>query len=111
MCCNTPIGNTLATHKMSFIGLIHTCLESDAPSLDESFGPVRMWVNTDGAKSAVEHSTGKFSGILRVLAMLARARLDGSYKQTPFFAVDSGAPVVTPRVLSRGERDSLFSSL
>src|SRR6185312_16583664 len=26
-CCKTPIGNTLATPKLSFIGLVHTCLK------------------------------------------------------------------------------------
>jgi len=27
-CCNTPIGNTLANYKISFIGLVHSCLEN-----------------------------------------------------------------------------------
>src|ERR1700760_285054 len=28
-CCKTPIGNTLADYKISFIGLLHDCLESE----------------------------------------------------------------------------------
>ncbi len=27
-CCNTPIGNTLDNFKISFIGLVHSCLET-----------------------------------------------------------------------------------
>lgn len=40
-CCNTPIGNTLADYRISFIGLLHDCLTRTGESLDESFGPVR----------------------------------------------------------------------
>src|SRR5450432_3257521 len=32
-CCNTPVGNTLGAYKMSFIGLVHTCLESSGAPL------------------------------------------------------------------------------
>ena len=41
-CCNTPIGNTVANYRVSFIGLVHSCLDSTGESLDASFGPVRM---------------------------------------------------------------------
>ena len=27
-CCKTPIGNTLENHKISFVGLLHNCLET-----------------------------------------------------------------------------------
>jgi hypothetical protein len=40
-CCNTPIGNTLANHRVSFVGLVHSCLEGPGASLDDSFGPIR----------------------------------------------------------------------
>jgi hypothetical protein len=39
------------------------------------------------------------------------ARIDGSYKRTPFFSADTGAPIVTPKVLSRGERERLMSAV
>jgi hypothetical protein len=44
-CCNTPIGNTVAKYRVSFVGLVHSCLDSTGESLDASFGPVRMWVS------------------------------------------------------------------
>jgi hypothetical protein len=38
-CCNTPIGNTLPNFRFSFVGLIHSCLESgDVPLEGDSDG-------------------------------------------------------------------------
>lgn len=112
-CCKTPVGNTLATPKMSFIGLVHTCLR-EAPSgagdksLDEVFGPVRCWVNPDGAKGEPKP---KQAGLGRTLGWffgtVMRARFNGDYRKTPFFDVATGQPVVTPRVLSEAERAEL----
>jgi hypothetical protein len=111
-CCNTPIGNTLPNFRFSFVGLIHNCLENGGVPLDGSFGPVRMWINTKSAKGhAAPKSAGVMPGILRLLAIVARARIDGSYKRTAFFSVGTGAPIATPTVLSRGERASLMNAI
>jgi Family of unknown function (DUF6151) len=111
-CCKTPIGNTLPSFRFSFVGLIHNCLENAGTPLDRSFGPVRMWVNTKRAKGdARPRTSGAASGILRLLAMVARARIDGSYKRTAFFSADTGAPVAIPMVLSNSERIRLLNAL
>jgi hypothetical protein len=111
-CCNTPIGNTLPNFQMSFIGLVHSCLESTGGVLDRSFGPVRMRINTKSAKGEVKSNSGRATwGILRVLAMVARARIDGSYKRTALFSVDTRAPIVAPKVLNRSERDDLMKAV
>jgi hypothetical protein len=103
-CCNTPIGNTPPNLSTSFIGLIHNCLSSDQSSLDRAFGSVRMHVNTKYAIGEDKpKSTGLLSGTLRIIGMVLKARLDGSYKHTPFFVLESGAPIVTPKVLSDQE--------
>jgi hypothetical protein len=103
-CCNTPIGNTPPTLNPSFIGLIHNCLSSDQNLLDRAFGPVRMHVNTKYAIGEDKpKSTGLLSGTFRIIGMVLKARLDGNYKQTPFFVLESGAPIVTPKVLSDSE--------
>ena len=44
------------------------------------------------------------------IALVARPLIDGSYKRTPFFSADTGAPIVTPKVLSPGERERLKSA-
>jgi hypothetical protein len=111
-CCNTPIGNTLDNFKISFIGLVHTCLETSDVPMQDSFGPVRAWVNTKGAKGNPKPKTvGMGTTILWFLANVAKARIDGSYKQTPLFLVDTGTPIVSPRVLSREERASVMNAV
>jgi hypothetical protein len=110
-CCNTPIGNTAANSKLSFVGLVHNCLESGGGSLDEAFGPVRTRVNPQSAKGDPKpKSAGLFAAIARVSVMLLKARLDGSYKQTPFFVPGSSTPIVTPRVLSLQERQQITTA-
>lgn len=111
-CCNTPVGNTLADYRVSFVGLVHSCLEGAGASLDESFGPVRVWVNTKSAKGEVKTgSAGMMSAVLPFIALVARPRIDGSYKHTPFFSPDTGAPIVTPKVLSLSERERLMRAV
>jgi hypothetical protein len=110
--CNTPVGNTLANSKVSFVGLVHNCLEGAGPTLDDSFGPVQAHVNTQSAKGGLKSSPlALVAVILRFIAIVAGARMDGSYKRSPFFAADTGAPIVTPKVLSPGEREQLMSAV
>jgi hypothetical protein len=107
-CCNTPIGNTLDTPKISFIGLLHTCLERPAGSLDAAFGPVRAWVNTKGAKGDPKPKVVGLGIALRwFIGTILKARLSGDYKRTPFFRADSGTPIVSARVLSSEEHAKL----
>lgn len=99
-CCRTPVGNTLPTYRIPFVGLVRVCLPEDDRSLDESAGPVRMRVNTKSAiGQSKPKSTGVAAAVARVLGTLAGAWLDGSFKQTPFFDA-GGAPVVRPEVLA-----------
>jgi hypothetical protein len=108
-CCNTAVGNTVANSKVSFVGLVHVCLEGAGPTLDASFGPVQAYVNTRSAKGGGKSSPlALVAVILRVGGIVARARVDGSYKRSPFFSPDTGAPVASPKVLSPGERDRLM---
>lgn len=109
-CCRTPVGNTPPNYKVSFVGLVRSCLDGPGKSLDESAGPIRMHVHT---KSAIGEPKPKPMGlagaILRISGMVARARLDGSYRQTPFFNADDGTPIVQPEVLSPGRLEELKS--
>jgi len=109
-CCNTPIGNTLPNFKMSFVGLIHTCLRAGDGSLDNAFGPIRLRVHTGNAKGASKPKSGGFAtSFLRLMGMMLRARIDGSFKTTPFFSAESGAPIVTPKVLNTEELQEIMS--
>jgi hypothetical protein len=105
-CCNTPIGNTPRDFKTPYVGLIETCLASRSPSIEESFGRVRMVLNTKSAKDRVESTP--LSNLLAMLGLMKSvigARLNGSYKRNPFFDTAARAPVKPPRVLTPGERE------
>ena len=112
-CCNTPIGNTAANYRFSFVGLIHNCLEVPPASLDDSFGAVRMWSFTKNAKPVIDGGSafGMVPGILRILVMVLGARLNGAYKRTPFFLADTGTPIVTPKILTDSERKAVYDNV
>jgi hypothetical protein len=104
-CCNTPIGNTVRDYRVSFVTLVHTCLEKPPGSLEGSFGPVRMRVNTAGAKGEVASTPiATVLSVLGLMASMLRARFSGSYTRTPFFDPSTGAAVVPIKVLTAEER-------
>ena len=105
-CCNTPIGNTTRDFRMSYVGLVHTCLHDASGGMDDVFGPVRMRVNTKSAKGTVRATPfGTVAAVLGLSSSLIHARIDGSYRRTPFFDAVRGTPVVSPRILSPTERE------
>lgn len=104
-CCNTPIGNTPRDFKTPYVGLIHSCLAKRAPSLQESFGPVRMVLQTKSAKGQVKSTPmSNFVTLLRIMKAVFGARISGAYKRNPFFIDGSGAPIRQPRELTKAER-------
>jgi Family of unknown function (DUF6151) len=110
-CCNTPIGNTPRNFKVSFVGLIHNCLGSSSKTLESSFGPVRMVINTRSAKGKPRSMPIRtITSVLRFGKSLLGARLDGSYRHTPFFDANR-IPVVQPAVLSSDERDRVMNAV
>lgn len=112
-CCRTPIGNTLADPKVSFVGLVHSCLEgAGQPPLDQAFGPIRSVVNTDGARGADKpRPRGMGPAILWFLGQGLRARLTGGWRRTPFFDPRTGQPVARPQVLTPEEHARLVAQV
>jgi hypothetical protein len=108
-CCNTPIGNTLENYKISFIGLLHNCLESPEHSLQNSFGAVRGYAYPQGAIGDPKPKPkGMAVTVWWVVRTILKARVNGDYKRTPFFK--DGRPIANPRVLSSAERASAMQS-
>jgi hypothetical protein len=107
-CCHTPIGNTLASRQVPFVGLIHSCIPHQAagPSLDQVLGPVRARIHARFAKGDRQHldahQRAPASLFLRLLSILLVARLRGDHARSPFFAV-TGDPMAPPHVLSAEE--------
>jgi hypothetical protein len=111
-CCGTPIGNTLATPKVSFIGLVHLCLRNPQAPLDKAFGPLRNWVNVNSARGTPKPKAGgTLPAMVRLIGMMLKARFNGDYRSTPFFRMDAGSPVVVPRILSDDEHAKLMSAV
>jgi len=111
-CCRMPIGNTLATSQFSFVGLVHSCLGKENPSLTESFGPVRVWVYPESARGAPKpKASGMGTAVAWFIGTALKARLNGDYKRTPFFRPETGALVATPRVLSSDEHARVMESV
>jgi Family of unknown function (DUF6151) len=111
-CCKTPIGNTLSTPKISFIGLLHSCLTHSDTSLDDAFGPVRAWVNTNGAKGSTKPKVvGRAKTIGWFIRTTLRARIDGDYRHTPLFLTGTQVPIVAPRVLEHIELDKVMNAV
>ena len=105
-CCSTPIGNTQRDFHFAHVGLLHNCLEHGTRSIEESFGPVRLVSGTASAKGPVDPKRwSTLAGVARFVAALIRARLNGSYRRTPFFDAKTGRPIAAAHVLSVEERE------
>lgn len=111
-CCGTPIGNTPRSPKLAYVGLVHSCLEQDAPPLQHSFGPLRMAVNTGGAPSPV-HKTpapAAAASLFGLATTLLGARLGGGWRDNPFFAAGTATPVRPVRVLTLAQRTQAYAA-
>src|SRR5258705_1066949 len=110
-CCDTPIGNTPRDFKTPYVGLIETCLKSNSPSLQESFGPVLMVLNTKSARGRVKSTpVNNLATMLVVMQSVIGTRLSGAYKRNPFFGTEMGTPVARPHELTNAERERVTNA-
>ncbi len=114
-CCRTPIGNTLATPKLPFVGLVHRCIRTDSDDARErALGPVRGGVHgrfAKGDRTAVDaHDKAPLSLLLRFMGLMLGARLRGEHRKNPLFDPGTGALVVAPKVLTREELEDVSTA-
>ena len=108
-CCNTPVGNTPRDPRMPYVGVVHSCLEEGSPTLESSFGRMRIAVNTRSARNEVRSTPiATTFGVLNLMASLLGARLRGAYRSNPFFDPATRAPIRPVRVLSTAEREQAY---
>jgi hypothetical protein len=111
-CCKTPIGNTMASYKLSFVGLVDACLRDPNRSLEQSFGPERASVYVEGARGEPKpRPVGQGRMIAWALSTILKARLNGDYRRTPFFRADTWQPIARPLILSDPEHARLMRSV
>jgi len=102
-CCKTPLGNTARDWRLSYIGVLHTCLGGSAERLDAAFGPVRVHINTQWAQRKIAAQPfAAVAFVARLAPRIIRASLDGGYRRSPLFDA-GGRPIVRVDVLSSAE--------
>lgn len=110
-CCNTPIGNTLWTPAVPFIGIITVCFDtaSDESTVSKTLGPLKRGVfgkfATGDRANINAHDAVPLSLHFGFLGRLLRWRLRKDNKLTPFFNRETGELVVEPRALTKEERE------
>lgn len=110
-CCNTPLANTGRDWRMPYVGLVHLCLRAGGASLEPAFVPVQMHLQTASAKGTPPRmGWSQLKALLGFMPRIAAARLNGSYRRTPFFTA-AGVPVVAVRVLSAAEREMAVAAV
>lgn len=107
-CCRTPIGNTPPDSKLSYVGLVRSCLPGSSNEIDDVFGPSRMSLNTASASGQVSPSRfANLKGLLKIIRNVGGARLSGAFRDNPFFRSGSGEPISIPETLKPHERSAL----
>ncbi|MFN7131003.1 MAG: DUF6151 family protein [Myxococcales bacterium] len=110
-CCRTPIGNSLASPGLPFIGLVHAIMAHEEVSRDAALGPPTVRVQgrfASGGPPPGALESVSLGVILRTVGLLVRGVLSRGNRPSPFFI--HGAPVVEPRVLSAAERAAVTPS-
>jgi hypothetical protein len=106
-CCRTPIGNTMPTTALPFIGVIKAFIDAPAAAL----GPIRGRGFKKGAKggSAAVPKDGLPEPLMiaRVLAKVLRWRMRGDHRRSAFRDPGTGRLRAEPLVLGAAEREDL----
>jgi len=100
LCCRTPIGLTLSSHRVPFVGLDVRRIDVDAlPSqLMDVIGPVRARVNGDfprGERALLQADARSLFGMLvHLMPLTWKWWRRGDQRRSPFFSLPTGEPVV-----------------
>lgn len=109
-CCATPIGNTLATPALPFVGLIHSCLGDgvDGTPRDEIVGPIRGRAHrkfATGDRTALRSKPQNVPTLIARFAwIIAVARIRGDHRRSAFFDPNGKTPITGPKLLNDEER-------
>lgn len=107
-CCNTPVVNTRP--GMPWAGFLRGVFTANPSlALDATLGPVRSRIMGRFASARPPAGTpDKFNlhAMRTVMPFILKGKLTGKSTPSPFFAADGTTPVVTPRVLTRDQREA-----
>ncbi|MFK7837269.1 MAG: DUF6151 family protein [Sulfitobacter sp.] len=102
-CCNVPMFSSRPSPKSAFISVVTDRFETPGVA-----GPVK-------SKAFVPKEGGKVghSGILPLAGLLLRvlgARLNGTWRKTPLYDVQTLRPIVEPTLVSKEEKAALLAT-
>jgi hypothetical protein len=100
-CCDMPLFNTTRSPKFSFVGIRTNCLSGTA-----ALGPVVGHAFVPKPDGGTRHE-GFLRFLTGTLARVARQRLSGRWRVTPFFDPETGEPTRPVHVIPKAERDAL----
>jgi len=111
-CCSTPMAHTVASAKVPFIGIPHSFIaHADALHMrDQLLGRVLARVRGRfgrGALPADASQTVPLLVLIRGYGLLLWGWLLRRHAPSPFFDPRTGAPLVTPVVLTQEQREAL----
>jgi hypothetical protein len=106
-CCNTPIGNTMATTALPFVGVIRAFVDAPVSALGPLRGRAFAKSAKGGAAAVPKDGLPEALMVVRVLLKLLRWRLRGDHQRSAFFDAATGRPLAAPRVLTEAERAEL----
>lgn len=113
-CCRTAIGNTPVTRNIAITGLITHAFHGTTEGGDagEAIGPLWGVVFPKSARGDISNMRrANLPALMGTLLLRSlKARITGSYKQTPFFT-DEDEPVAAPYVLTPEERAEIDKRL
>ncbi len=99
-CCNTPLGLTLPSHRVPFVGLDVQRLDRRALAepLEVHLGPLRARVNGHFRGEEAKRMQADFRSLSAMLMHLAPLTFTwwrrGDHLRSPFFQRPSGSPIV-----------------
>jgi hypothetical protein len=106
-CCRTPVGNTMRTPKLPFLGLSRAFVKASDASLLKAVGPVRWQAFGHRALGPVPAlPTRSLPAMMGLVGGMALQRLRGASTAGDFFD-EQGHTRLKPQVLSRDERAEL----
>src|SRR5262249_21772838 len=114
-CCRTPVGNTLATPRVPFLGLICNLMDHtrDGRTRDSVFGPPLARIHARYAIDAAglpkgAHRKVPLWFVLRAARFLGLAAIRDRNDPSVFFD-GAGRMIVQPTVLTAAERERLYA--
>ncbi len=108
-CCRTPLTNQAVPAGMAFAAVVHSFLDFDGRTAEESLGPIRLRVQAKDASGPApegSHHTIKKLSLVSLSAGLLWDRVKGEHAPNAF-RNDDGGPLVEPEVVSKEERARL----